>query len=188
MLNFVQSKKEFQLWNQKCLFWCFWIRIFKNCCHIWNQHPWIYQNPKLCAKQKNFKFETKYALCGNFWDVILKSYCHIWNQHPRVIKKYYKVLRFRAKQENFKFGTSILWLGHFSTEIWKDHCHIWNQQSNFEIWKKTIITIETSTLEFFKLKKFVQNKKSQIWSQNVLTGYFMECNFEKLFSYLKSAT
>ena len=54
--------------------------------------------------------------------------------------------------------------------------------------KKTITAIEISTLEFFKLKKFVQNKKSQIWSQNVLTGYFMKCNFEKLFSYLKSAT
>ena len=64
----------------------------------------------------------------------------------------------------------------------KSAVNFWNLK------KKTIITIEISTLEFFKLKKFVQNKKSQIWSQNVLTGYFMKCNFEKLFSYLKSAT
>ena len=43
----------------------FTLKIWKNDCHIWNQHPRICRNAKNCAKQKNkINFGTKIALFG----------------------------------------------------------------------------------------------------------------------------
>ena len=48
----------------------FWIEIWKNYCHIWNQPPQICHNARFHVKQKNFELETKNVLLGHN----LKSY------------------------------------------------------------------------------------------------------------------
>ena len=50
--------------------------VYKNICHIPNQHPQIYQNVYFYAKRKIFEFGTKNTLFRYFWTAILKKYCH----------------------------------------------------------------------------------------------------------------
>ena len=73
--------------NWKCLnlgpkmsyFVIFGPGIWKQYCHIWNNHPRIYQIGKFCKKMKMQKFGTNNALFGYILVRILKNYCHIWN-------------------------------------------------------------------------------------------------------------
>ena len=62
----------------------FTIKIWKNDCHIWNQHPRICRNAKNCAKQRKKLILDQNGLILVFWAVSLTKYCHIWNQHPRI--------------------------------------------------------------------------------------------------------
>ena len=48
---------------KNALFGYFWIRIL-NYCHIWNQHPRIFETAKFREKMKMSKFVTKNALFG----------------------------------------------------------------------------------------------------------------------------
>ena len=84
--------------DQKCLIWvffiknafflCFWARILKKYCHIWNRHPQICLVARFCERAKMCTFGTKNALIGYFWTRIFKNYCHIWNHHPQICQKW----------------------------------------------------------------------------------------------------
>ena len=65
--------------------------IWKQYCHIWNQHPKICVTGKFREKTKLPKFRTKCLIwvfltkttsCGYFWARIKNNYCEIWNHHP----------------------------------------------------------------------------------------------------------
>ena len=92
------------------------------------------------------------------WKVSCKTRkFQIWNQFL------YQNANFRAKKFlNLRLITIIMTDNYY---------HIWNQHP----WT------------FQNEKNFVQKKKSQIWNQNTLIGYFLGCKFEKLSLYLKSA-
>ena len=53
--------------TKNALFGCFEARIFKNYCHISNQHPRICQFTKVREKLKMLKFGTKNGLFEYFW-------------------------------------------------------------------------------------------------------------------------
>ena len=109
--------------TENVLFENFGVRILKNYCHVWNQHPRICQTAKFCEKTKMPKFGTKNVLFGCFGARILKNYLYIWNQHPRVCQ----IAKFRGKTKIPKFGTKNALFGYFWAGIWKQYCHIWNQ-------------------------------------------------------------
>ena len=118
--------------DQKCLIWvffiknafflCFWARILKKYCHIWNQHPQICLVARFCKRAKMCTFGTKNALIGYFWTRIFKNYCHIWNQHPQICL----IVKFCKKTKISKFGTKNALFGYFLARILKKYCHIWN--------------------------------------------------------------
>ena len=62
--------------------------IWKQYCHISNQHSRICLIAKLRRKTKMPKFGPKNALFGYLWARISKNYCHIWNQHPQICRKW----------------------------------------------------------------------------------------------------
>ena len=62
--------KMFKFWTQNTSIGYFWVRISKNCCHIWNQHPQICQLVKFREKTVMSKFGTKNVLFGYFWNKI----------------------------------------------------------------------------------------------------------------------
>ena len=91
------SKKNENAWisDQKFLIWDFFRCVFKNCYHVWNQHPQICLVAKIFKKIKmpNFGpklpywlFLTNNALFGYFLARIIKNYWHIWNQHPQICR------------------------------------------------------------------------------------------------------
>ena len=94
-------------------FMCFWAGIWKQYCHIWNQHPRICLISKF--RGKNALFGTKNALFGYFRARILKNYCHIWNQHPKICRfaKFHK-----RKTKISKFGTKNAWFRYFWAGTW----------------------------------------------------------------------
>ena len=81
--NFEETEMS-KFWTKNALFSHFWAGIWKQYCHIWNQHPRICLIAKYREIMKMPKFGTKSALFGYFWARILKNYCHIWNQHPQI--------------------------------------------------------------------------------------------------------
>ena len=62
--------------------------IWKQCCHIWNQHPRICLTAKFGRKTKIPKFGIRNTLFGCFWVRILKNSCHIWNKHFQICRKW----------------------------------------------------------------------------------------------------
>ena len=109
---------------KNALFGYFQARILKNCCHIWSQHPQIYQVAKFPGKTKMPKFGTKNALFRYFWARILNTiYCHISNQHPQICQ----IAKFCEETKLPKFGTKNALFGYFWAGILKNYCHIWNQ-------------------------------------------------------------
>ena len=94
-------------------FMCFWAGIWKQYCHIWNQHPRICLISKF--RGKNALFGTKNALFGYFRARILKNYCHIWNQHPKICRfaKFHK-----RKTKISKFGAKNAWFRYFWAGTW----------------------------------------------------------------------
>ena len=108
----------------------FGVGIWKQYCHIWNQHP------PICFIAK-FHEKTKMPKFGYFWGRILENYCHIWNQHLRIclMKKFCeetKMLKFGTKNDLIEyFLPKMPYLDVFGLEL-----------------KKTIFIFEISTLEF----------------------------------------
>ena len=58
--TFPKKTKSHKFREKNALFSYFLGRIFKNCCHIWNQHPQTSMIAKFCVK-------TKRWLGGYFW-------------------------------------------------------------------------------------------------------------------------
>ena len=92
--------------TKNALFAYFWAKIFKNYCHIWNQHPQICLLAKFSEKTKTPRFGTKNAWFGHFWTGICKQYCHIWNHHPQICI----IAKFCGKTKMPKFGTKMPYL------------------------------------------------------------------------------
>ena len=101
----------------------FWDGIWKQYCHIWNQHPRICQTEKFHEKINMPKFGDKNVLFGYFEAWILKTYYHIWNQHPRICQ----IAEFHKNMKMPKFAIKNALFGYFLTHIWEEYCHIWNQ-------------------------------------------------------------
>ena len=53
--------------TKSAFFGCFWARILKNYCHIWNQHLRNSVIAKFSEETKMPKFRTKNAIFANFW-------------------------------------------------------------------------------------------------------------------------
>ena len=103
----------------------FWAEIWKQYCHIWNQHPRICLIAKFREKTKMPKFGTKNALFGYFWARILESYCHIWNLHLRICLtpnfcEETEMPKFRTKNALFEyFWPKMPYLGILGLEFFK---------------------------------------------------------------------
>ena len=56
----ISRKKQMSKFGTKnALLWYFWARIWKNYCHIWNQHLWIILITKFRKRASIPKFQTK---------------------------------------------------------------------------------------------------------------------------------
>ena len=110
--------------SKNTLFEYFWAKIFKNSCHIWNQHPQICLIGNFAKKQKCLNLEPKmlYFIFRYYWARILKNCCHIWNQHSRICL----IAKFCEKLKMPKFGTKNVLFGHFWARSFNNYCHIWN--------------------------------------------------------------
>ena len=142
-------------------FWYFWPRVWKEYCHIWNQHPRICLIAKFCQKAKMPKFGIKNCLNA----IILKNYCHIWNQNLPICL----LAKFCEETKMFKFGTKNVLFGYFWTKMayldifWakikkNNYCCIWN-------WH-TWICLIAKYCEIMKMPKF--------GTKSALFGYFWD--------------
>ena len=129
--NFTEKTKMLKFGTKKAFFMYFLVGLLKKYCHIWNQHPQIYQIAKSCEKIQIPKLRTKNALFEYFWDRILKSCSHIWNQHPQICQ----IAKFCEKTNMTKNG----FFGYFWVEFLKG-----------------IVVFEISTLIFLKFQKFTK--------------------------------
>ena len=129
----------FKFGTKSALFWCFWARILKNYCHIWNQHLRICLIAKFCEETKMPKCGTKNALLRYFWPKM--SYLDIFGQEfEKTIVvfeistlKFAYLQNFPKKQKCLNLGPKMPDLGIFGLEFWK-----------------TIVIFEISTLNFVK--------------------------------------
>ena len=64
--TFYAKIKILKFETKNVLLGIFRLRIGKNNCDIWNQHPKICRNAQKCAKQNKNKFRTKNALFEYF--------------------------------------------------------------------------------------------------------------------------
>ena len=110
--KFREKMKMPKFGTKNALFGYFWVRILKNYCHIWNQHPQICLFPKFRGKTNILKFETKNAWFGYFWTGIWKQYCHI---EIRALE-FVRLQNFAKKQKCLNFGTKVPHLGIFGLE------------------------------------------------------------------------
>ena len=110
----ISCKKNFFKFRTKfILFWYFWARIWKQYCHIWNQHLRVCQTAKFREKMKIPRFVTKNVLFGYFWVRILKKYCHIWN------------LEFENNIVIFEIRTREISWNNENAYVWKWKCLNW---------------------------------------------------------------
>ena len=120
--------------TKNVLFEYFWVGIWKQYCHIWNEHPWICLIAKFWEIKKMLKFGTRNALVRYFQSWISKKpiIYYIWNQNPQICLngKFFKETKMP------KFGTGNVLFGYFwqkmsylsifGLELEKKYCHIWN--------------------------------------------------------------
>ena len=132
--------------TQNAWFEYLWAGIWKQHCHIWNQHPWIYVIAKFDGK-KMPKFVTKNALHGYFWPKIpylgiFDQKCLIWvfsgNNFKNTIVifeistlKFVFLQNLTEKQKCLNLGPKMPDLGILGMKFWK-----------------TIVIFEISTLKF----------------------------------------
>ena len=144
---------------------------WKNYCQIWNQHPWIYLNPKYCELKKMPKFGTKSALFGLFLARILKNYDHIWNQHFRISV----VAKFCEGGKCLNLGPKMPYLGIFDGK-----CLIWAfltknalfGKFSVRIFKKLLSYLKSAPLNLSNCKILWRNKTAKIWDQKCLIWVF----------------
>ena len=140
----------------------FLVGIWKEYCHIWNQHPQIFLFAKFPGKIKIPKFGTKDALLGYFRARNLKSYCHIWKQHLRIcwIAKFCeenKMPKFGSKNVLFEYSwPKRVYLGIFGLEL--------------KIKLLSYLKSAPSNLSICKISQ--RNKKHKFGTKNVWFGYF----------------
>ena len=134
-LNLGSKMPNLHIFDQRNLFLCYWARILKNDCHIWNQHPRICLIAKFCEKTKMSKFGTKSALFGYFWGSILENYCLISNRHVRLCL----TAKFFEETEMAKLANKIAIFGYFKPKMY---------------------LVEFSSIKFLWLQNFWEKNKS----------------------------
>ena len=82
-LKSAPSTKMPKFATKKALFASFWTQIWKQYCHIWDQHSRICLIETFLGKVKMPTFLAKNAVLDIFFVTILKKYFHIWNQLPQ---------------------------------------------------------------------------------------------------------
>ena len=96
----------------------FCARIWKQFCHISNQHPRTCLTAKFRANTKMLKFAPKNAFFGYFGH-ILGNYCHIWNQHLQICL----IGKFCEETKMPKFGNKNALFGYFLARNLENYCH-----------------------------------------------------------------
>ena len=81
----VSCKKNLKAQDQNCLIWVFQGEVWKNCCHIWNQHPRACQNAKFHVNREKIEFGTKKVLLLN-WN--LKKLLSYLKSAPLTMSKF----------------------------------------------------------------------------------------------------
>ena len=147
------------------LFGYYWARIWKYCCHIWNQPPQFCLFAKFDQKTKMPRFRTRNAWFRYFLGEMWKQYCPIRNQHPHICL----IAKFGRKTKMRKFGIKNPLFGYFDQK-----CFVWVCFG--ENFKNTIVIFEISILKFV----FFQNR-----AKTSRFCYF-RLEFETILSYLKS--
>ena len=118
---------------------------------------------------------------------------YIWNQHPQTCKKVSRAKqnvwilelwmpylcnlgcnfeKFRVKIKTLKFETKNVLLSIFTLKIWKNDCHIWNQHPRI----------------YRNAKKLCETKKKTNFGPKLPYFGILGCKFDKVLSYLKSAS
>ena len=142
--NPLLKQEYFKLSTKNVLSGYFWAKIWKNYCHIWNQHLWVCQNAKFHIKPK--KTQKKQT------------------------QKQKKTTKNKRKRKKIKFGTKIVLLGvGFGLEFEKSLSYLKPSilnLSNFQVigpklpslsifkleFEKSSVIFEINTLEFIKIK------------------------------------
>ena len=125
----------------------FWTGIWKQCCHIWNQHPQICLFGKLHEKAKMLKFWAQ----GCLFRIVL-----VWNLET--IFPYFKlatsnlfVCKISLKTKVPKYGTIFIRLETckcFEAGIRKQYSYIWNQHPRICLVGKFGKQTKKKTLKF----------------------------------------
>ena len=136
----LQKTKMAKFGTQNTLWGYFWTGVWKQYCHIFNQHPLICLVAKFREIMKMPKFRTKNASCGYFWATILKNLLSYLKSAPSNFSN----SKFREKTKIPEFETKNALFGYFWLPfpylgiylfilfilfiwIWKKYSQIWNQ-------------------------------------------------------------
>ena len=137
----------------------------------------IYQNTKLCTKVKILKLGPKKSFLSIFRlksdNVIFEIITLEFFQTPK-IELNSNVDNSSSKKWNQKCLICVFWPINL-----KNYCYIWKQYLR-------ICQNPNNCSKQRKTKKKQTNKKKRIWNKNVLFD-ILDCKFEKLLIYLKSA-
>ena len=148
--------------TKSALFGCFWARILKTCCHIWNQHPRICVIAKFCKELKLPKFGTKNAYLGivDRKRLILvflgKNFKKTISKLKTSTLKFVCLQNFMRKKKCLNLGTKML--------IWV-----------FWAWNlKTILSYLKSAPSYLSTCKFSRKEKKipKFGTKNAWFGYF----------------
>ena len=152
--------------TRNLLFRYFWNAIWKQYCHIWNQHPRICLIAKFCERMSKFclNFGLKLHYFGIFGLEFKGKCCHIWNQHPRICL----IAKFYVETKMPKFCSRNALFLYFWEGIWKEYLKSApSNLSNCKILRK-------------KQKYLNLKPKMLIWVS-------LDCHVRTVLSYLKSA-
>ena len=112
--NFTKKQKEPNFGTKNPWFMYFSAGIWKQYCHIWNQHTRICLIAKFHEKRKIcLTLGPKVPYLVIFGQGLWKYYCHISNQHPQC----YLIATFAKKQKSLNLGPKMSYLGIFGLEI-----------------------------------------------------------------------
>ena len=170
-----QKSKNAEIWYKKCLIGYLLARIWKQYCHIWNQHPPICVIAKFWEKEMP-NFGTKNTLLGYFCARILKNYCDIWNQYLQICL----IATFCEETKMPKSGTKNALLGYFwlkmpflgvfVQDFLESYSHIWNQHPEMCLFAKfhektKILNFWTESVWFEYFWAGIWKTYCHIWNQ-----------------------
>ena len=179
--------------TRNLLFRYFWNAIWKQYCHIWNQHPRICLIAKFCERMSKFclNFGLKLHYFGIFGLEFKGKCCHIWNQHPRIclIAKFYvetKMPKFCSRNALFLYFWEGIWKEYLKSapsnlsncKILRKKQKYLNLKPKMLIWVsldchvRTVLSYLKSAPSNLSNWKILRKKKSLIWAKNALFGYF----------------